>query len=191
VEESLAIHCALNAQADGLALDLTAEPEHPLNQTNRQNRTAKILLKVASTYADLNMLDESQRAMQEALALYSRHHGSKSETVGIYLDDSRAADICNLQAIAIRTSLAQSSSSYWPGTRVRLEGLQNQARHKGLEGVVLKLANNSLVCVCLDQDNKDLRLKLQNVRLLVASADKRKEMYTSIRTLEDEEIASR
>jgi len=57
VEESLAIHCALNAQADWLALDLTAEPEHPLNQTNRQNQTAKVLLKVASTYADLKMLD--------------------------------------------------------------------------------------------------------------------------------------
>jgi len=105
--------------------------------------------------------------------------------------DSRVADICNLQAIAMRTSLAQSSSSYWPGIRVRVEGLQNQACHKGLEGVVLKLANDSLVCVRLDQDNKDLRLKLQNVRLLVASADKRKETYTSIRTLEDEEIASR
>ena len=180
MEDSLAIHCALNAQADGLALDQTTEHEHSLNQTNRQNKTAKVLLKVATTYADLKMLDEAQRAVQEALALYSRHHGSEGEKLGIYPDDSRAADICNLQAIAIRTSLAQSSSSYWPGTRVRVEGLQNQARHKGLEGVVLKLANNSLVCVCLDQDNKDLRLKLQNVRLLVASADKRKEMYTSI-----------
>ena len=74
---------------------------------------------------------------------------------------------------------------------MRVEGLQNQAQYNGLEDVVLKLADDSRVCVRLDQDNTDLRLKLQNVRLLVATADKRKEMYTTIRNLADEEIAGR
>jgi len=79
--------------------------------------------------------------------------------------------------MALITSMAQSSSSYWPGTRVRAEGLQNQAQYNGLEGVVLKQADDSRVCMRLDQDNKDLRLKLQNVRPLVATADKRKGMW--------------
>jgi len=51
-----------------------------------------------------------------------------------------------------------------------MEGLQNQPQYNGLEGVVLKLADDSHVCMRLDevdQDNKDLCLKLQHVRLLV------------------------
>jgi len=32
----------------------------------------------------------------------------------------------------------------------------------------------------VDEDNKDLCLKLQNVRLLVETVNKRKEMYTTI-----------
>jgi len=72
-----------------------------------------------------------------------------------------------------------------------VEGLQYQAQYNGPEGVVLKLADDSRVCERLDQDNTDLCFNLQNVRLLVATADKRKEMYTTIRNLADEEIAGR
>ena len=64
-----------------------------------------------------------------------------------------------------------------------MEGLQNQPQYNGLEGVVLKLADDSHVCMRLDEvdeDNKDLCLKLQNVRLLVETVNKRKEMYTTI-----------
>jgi len=60
--------------------------------------------------------------------------------------------------------------SYSPGTRVRVEGLQNQTHYNGCEGVVSEECA-SHVCVRLDQDNKDIRIKLQNVRLLQRGED--------------------
>jgi len=36
VDEALAINHSLNTQADELALDFTAQPDHLLNQVNRQ-----------------------------------------------------------------------------------------------------------------------------------------------------------
>jgi len=52
-----------------------------------------------------------------------------------------------------------------PGTRVRVEGLQTQLQYNGLKGVVLSEVGDSRISVRLDQDNKKLRLQLQNVRL--------------------------
>jgi len=42
----------------------------------------------------------------------------------------------------------------------------------------------------LDQDKTDLRLKLQNVHRLAATANERKGLYKQLRDLADEEIAS-
>ena len=43
VEEAVTINRALNSQADELALELATQPQHPLNQANRQDRTAEVL----------------------------------------------------------------------------------------------------------------------------------------------------
>jgi len=110
VEEALAFNRALNAQADKYALDLTAEPNHPLNQANRQDRTGRVLLEVAVSYADLEMFEQAQGAMHEALDLYSRCYGSESENVVIC--HNHVANIFSQQAIAIKTSIAQSSSLF-------------------------------------------------------------------------------
>jgi len=42
----------------------------------------------------------------------------------------------------------------------------------------------------LDQDNKDFRLKLENVYLLVATVDERKELFAQLQDLAEEAITS-
>jgi len=76
----------------------------------------------------------------------------------------------------------ESVSNYSPGTRVRVEGLQNQPQYHGLKGVVLKQAVDLRVCVHLDQDNMDLRLKLQSLHPLVVTANECKELYAQLQT---------
>jgi len=187
-EEALAIHRALNTQADELALDLTELPDRTLNQAYRQVRTAEVLLDVASTYTHLELFDKARSAMQEALDLCSRCYGNESERVAIC--HSQVASICSYEARAIRLKMVQSSSCYSLGSRVWVDGLQNYPQHNGLEGVVFKQENDSRVCVRLDQNNHELRLKLQNARPLVATADERKVLYTQLQDLADEGIAS-
>ena len=82
-EEALAIHLALNTQADELALDLTELPDRTLNQAYRQVRTAEGLFDMASTYTHLELFDKAHSAMQEALDLCSRCYGNESERVAI------------------------------------------------------------------------------------------------------------
>ena len=167
---------------------LISLPDRTLNQAYRQVRTAEVLLDVASTYTHLELFDKARSAMQEALDLCSRCYGNESERVAIC--HSQVASICSYEARAIRLKMVQSSSCYSLGTRVRVDGLQNYPQHNGLEGVVFKQENDSRVCVRLDQNNHELRLKLQNARPLVATADERKVLYTQLQDLADEGIAS-
>ena len=183
-EEALAIHRALNAQADRCAV----LPDDILNEDNRKERTAEVLLIVCHTYENLEMFDKARSAVQEAMDLSRSCHGNGSENIAICL--GRISTICCRQSRAIKTSLDASSSSYSPGTRMRVEGLKNQTQWNGLEGVVLKQAGGSRVCVRLDQDNKDFRLKLENVYLLVATVDERKELFAQLQDLAEEAITS-
>jgi len=141
-EEALAINRTLIAQADELALDLTAQPDPNLNQARRQEHTADTLLRVACTYVNLEMFDKAHSTVQEAMDLYSRHNGNESEKVAIC--HGRLASICNHQAGMIETSKAQSSLYILPGSRVRVEGLQKHPQYNALEGVVLELAGDSI-----------------------------------------------
>jgi len=188
-EEALAIQRALRAQEDGLALDLTArsQPDHPLNPAHRQARTAEVLLEVSRTYMHLEKFDRARSTVQEALDLSILCFGKESEkAAGCH---SLVANICNRRAIAIRKGMGQSSSCYSPGTRVLVEGLQSQPQYNGLTGVVLRLEDSRL-CVRLDQDNMDLRVKLQNVSPLVATADERKKLLAQVQSLALEQIES-
>jgi len=175
-EEALDINRTLNAQVDVLALDLTSQPSPILNQAHRELCTAEVLLNVARMYRDLEMFEQARGAVKEVLVLRCRRFGSESASVADC--HGQVAHICNSQSVAIERSMSQKSSCFWPGSRVRVEGLQNYPQYNGLEGVMLKEVRNSRVCIRLDQDNKDLRLTLQNVRTLVATADERKKMYT-------------
>jgi len=187
-EDALAIHRALNAQTDELVLDLAAKPDQILNHANRQQRTAAVLLDVARSYMHLEMFDEARRAVQEALDLSCHLYGNESEDVaGCY---SQVAMIIGHQAIEIRKSISQSASCCSPGTRVLVEGLQNQAQYNGLKGVVLSEAVDSRLCVRLYQDNMDLRLKVENVRPLIVMPDERKVLYAQLQDLTDEQIVS-
>jgi len=80
---------------------------------------------------------------------------------------------------------------YLPGTKIRVQGLQNHQQYNGLEGVVLIQNGDSHVCVCLDPDNTQLHLKLQNILPLVPTAIECKELCTQIQDLADEEITSK
>jgi len=74
-EEALAIQRALNAEADKLAHDRTAQSNsniQTLNQAHRQEGTAHALLTVADTYVNLEMFDKARGAVQEALELTRR-----------------------------------------------------------------------------------------------------------------------
>jgi len=189
VEEALAINRSLNTQSNELALDLTDQPDHSLNPAHRQERTADVLLRVACTYVNLEMFDKARSAVQEALYLNKCCHGHESAKVATC--HCYMATTCSHQADAIRTSMvAQSSSCYSQGTRVRVEGLQNHPQHNGMAGVVIEQAGDTHVSVRLHEDSKQLRLRLANVCPLIATADERKDMYTTIRNLSDEEIAS-
>jgi len=188
-EEALAIQRALRAQVDGLALDLTArsQPDHPLNPAHWQARKAEVLLEVSRTYMHLEKFDRARSTVQEALDLSILCFGKESEkAAGCH---SLVANICNRQAIAIRKGMGQSSSCYSPGTRVLVEGLQSQPQYNGLTGVVLRLEDSRL-CVRLDQDNMDLRVKLQNVSPLVATAGERKKLLAQVQSLALEQIES-
>ena len=81
VEEAVAINRALNSQADELALELATQPQHPLNQANRQERTAEVLLILMRTYRDLEMFDEARHTLKEAMALSISRYGDESEKV--------------------------------------------------------------------------------------------------------------
>ena len=83
VEEAVAINRALNSQADELALKLATQPQHPLNQANRQDRTAQVLLTLMRTYIDLDMFDEARHTLKEAMALNISRYGDESEKVAL------------------------------------------------------------------------------------------------------------
>ena len=73
---------------------------------------------------------------------------------------------------------------------VRVEGMQTHPQYNALEGVVLELAGDTHVCVCLDQDNTKICLKLQDMRLMVITVNERKELYTQVQDLKHERIAT-
>jgi len=104
--------------------------------------------------------------------------------------------ICSLQVRSIMSELDASCSllsqwRYLPGTKIRVQGLKNHPQYNGLEGVVLIQNGDSHVCVCLDPDNTQLHLKLQNILPLVPTAIECKELCTQIQDLADEEITSK
>jgi len=88
--------------------------------------------------------------------------------------------------------MRHSTSLYSLGSRVLVEGLQRKPEYNGLEGAVVssKIAGDSRICVRLDQGSKELRLKPENVRPLIATFEQRQEQYGQLQDLVDEEIAS-
>jgi len=191
-EEAVKINRALNLQADELSLDLATQPQHPLNQANRQDRTAAVLLVLMHTYIHLEMFSEARRAAKECMALSISRYGDESETVSACHCSMSA--LCGRQALAIRKKMRQlqSTSRYSLGSRVLVEGLQRKLEYNGLKGAVVTsdVAGDSRICVRLDQGSKELRLKLENVRPLIATLEQRQEQYGQLRNLSDEAIAS-
>ena len=151
VEEAVAINRALNSQADELALDLAAEPQHPLNQANRQRVSACVLLILSSTYGDLEMFEEARRTLKEAMALSISQYGDQSEKVARC--HSCMIGVRTRQAASIKKNMRQSTSLYSLGSRVLVKGLQRKLEYNGLEGAVVssKIAGDSRICVRLDQ----------------------------------------
>jgi len=98
-EEALAIHRTLNALADELALDNTAEPQQTLKQDHRQERTASVLLLVARTYENLDIFDEARSAVREALELRSLCHGNENVKVADCYGEM--GTICSLQGVLV------------------------------------------------------------------------------------------
>ena len=169
VEEAVDINHALNLQADDLALDLAAQPRHPLNQAKRQERTAQILLTLMQTYTDLEMFDQARGALKEAMALSISRYGDESKKV--VACHSNMSILCSRQAAAIKKNMRQSSPRYSLGSRVLVEGLLRKPEYNGLEGAVVSstIAGDSRICVRLDQGSKELRLKPENVHPLIAT----------------------
>lgn len=98
------------------------------------------------------------------------------------------SNIWGYEASVITYSLFQSSdppSYYSPDNRVLVKGLQNNLEYNGLEGVISKIARDSRIYVRLDQGHKELRLKLENVRPLIVTAEQRKEQLGSKVLLEE------
>jgi len=190
VEEAVAINRALNSQADELALDLATQPQHPLNRANRQEHTGAVLLHLMRTYMGLDMFDEARGAAKEAMALRISQYGEDGEQVAHC--HSSMSVLCGLQAAIIKKNLRQSTSRYSLGSRVLVEGLQRKPEYNGLEGAVVssKIAGDLRICVRLDQDSKELRLKPENVRPLVATCEQRQEQYRQLQGLSDDQIAS-
>ena len=75
--------------------------------------------------------------------------------------------------------MRHSTSLYSLGSRVLVEGLQRKPEYNGLEGAVVnsKIARDSRICVRLDEGSKELRLKPENVRPLIATFEQRQEQY--------------
>jgi len=123
VEEAVDINRALNLQADDLALDLAAQPRHPLNQANRQECTADVLLTLMQTYTDLEKFDEARGALKEAMTLSISRYSDESESVAHC--HNHMSNLCGRQAAAIKKNM-QSTSRYSLGSRVLVEGLQHK-----------------------------------------------------------------
>ena len=189
VEEAVAINHALNSQAVELPIDLAAEPQHPLNQANRQRISAYTLLVLSCTYGDLEMFEEARRTVKEAMGLSMSQYGNQSEKVAHC--HNRMIGVCTLQAASIKKNMRQTTSRYSRGSRVLVEGLQGKPEYNGLEGAVVssKIAGDLRICVRLDQGSKELRLKPENVRPLVATCEQRQEQYRQLQGLVDEVIA--
>lgn len=193
-EQALAITNHNLTQADAVspspASDLTAQSRARQVLNQAPEHKAQVLLYLARTYEHLEMFDKARSAEQESLNLYRSIFGGDSTAIaGCH---SKLASICNEQINAIRNRLVQGLSSYPPGTRVRVGGLQNQPHYNGLAGIALTHVVDSRVRVRLDQGNKQLRLKMQNVRPVVAilAVHGREALYTQLLDLMDETIAN-
>jgi len=178
-EEALAINRALNVESGEPA----AQVDPILERRHRQELTGKVLLAVARTYVNLGLFKQARITLQEAVDTSSRRHGCESAEVAVC--HSRVATLCGQQAEKI---MLMSSSLYLPGSRVCVEGLKNHPQYNGLEGTVIRSAIDSRICIRLDQGSEELRLKLENVRTLIGTADERKERYKTILELVAEEI---
>ena len=136
------------------------------------------------------MFDEARGAAKEAMVLSISRYGDESEKVAQC--QSRMSTLCGRQAADIKKNMRQSTSRYSLGSTVLVEGLQRKLEYTGLEGAVVssKIAGDSRICVRLYEGSKDLRLKPENVRLLIPTFEQRQEQYGQLQDLADEEIAS-
>ena len=135
------------------------------------------------------MFEEARRTLKEAMALSISQYGDQSEKVASY--HSRMIGVYTRHVGSIKKNLRQTMSRYSRGSRVLVEGLQGKPEYNGLKGAVVssKIAGDLRICVRLDQGSKELRLKPENVRPLVATCEQRQEQYRQLQGLVDAVIA--
>jgi len=136
-----------------------------------------MLLELGSVQTNLEMFVEAKPTFMQALDLCNRLFGKDSAetaTCNTYI-----ANLCRLNAMALVKGLSQvstESACMSPNpmlalsSRVVVGGLSADPQYNGLEGVVITTITDSRIGICLDEGNKNIRLKLENVHPLLATA---------------------
>ena len=164
-------------------------------EVKSDNGAADSLRLLASAYSHLGMHDEARGTLKEALDLTCSCVGQMTAEVAACHE--QMAFICQKQADEIRQQVNihkeyivtnLMSCYHSPGRRVRVAGLQNKPEFNGLEGVVVKVG--ALRIVVRLHNDKELKLKPENVQPLIPTAAKLQELILKIQEIAQERIAS-
>ena len=149
----------------------------PSDAIDLQTHHLHMLLELGSVVTNLGMFFEAKPPFMQALELCDRLFGkevAETATCHTYL-----ANLCRLHTMALVKGLSQVSteSAYTSpnlmfalSSRVVVGGLSASPQYNGLEGVVITTVKDSRIGIRLDKDNKSIRLKVENVRPLLATA---------------------
>ena len=147
------------------------------NEIGLQIHHPHMLLELGSVQTNLEMFAEAKSTFMQALDLCNRLFGKDSaETASC---NTYIANLCRLYAMALVKDASQlSTESAWMSpnsilalsSRVVVGGLSSHPQYNGLEGVVITTVTDSRIGIRLDEGNKRIRLKLENVHPHLATA---------------------
>ena len=136
-----------------------------------------MLLELGSVLTNLGMFVEAKPPFMQALELCKRLFGkdvAQTVTCQTYL-----ANLCRLHAVALVQDLWKVSTEsactlpnwmFALSSRVVVGGLSASPQYNGLEGVVITTVKDSHIGIRLDEGNKSIRLNVENVHPLLATA---------------------
>ena len=149
----------------------------PSDAIDLQTHHMHMLLELGSVLTNLGMFVEAKPPFMQALELCSRLFDKEvAETVTCH---TYLANLSRLHTMALVKDFLQvltESTCTSPNlifalsSRVVVSGLSASPQYNGLEGVVITTVKDSRIGIRLDMDNKSIRLKVENIRPLLARA---------------------
>jgi len=123
-------------------------------------RLMESLISMTDTLELLELYEESQIAMLEAQDIGKRAQRENS-TSPLHLHQQICA--CTKATINARKELDDHTSTLHVGSKIRLNGLLNQTLN-GNKGSVLGMASNNRICIQLQEDQRQVSIRISNIR---------------------------